>query len=59
MGVNTNKREGMNLGFNIEKNRDGGKMRERERGTVEKQRARVAKCGARTKETRIDRNIAR
>lgn len=31
MGVNTNKREGMNLGFNIEKNRDGGKMRERER----------------------------
>lgn len=29
MGVNTNRREGMNLGFNIEKNRDGGKMNER------------------------------
>lgn len=58
MGVNTNRREGMNLGFNIEMNRDGGKMSER-KGRYEKQRARIAKYGARTKEKRIDRNIAR
>lgn len=46
MGVNTNRREGMNLGFNIEKKRDGGRMSER-KGRYEKQRARVAKCGVR------------